>query len=708
MKFFAPCARGLEYLLADELAALGAESTRVALAGVSFVGDLAFAYRACLWSRLASRILMPIAEFEATNEDAVYEAAQAFPWEDHLPKGRTIAVRASVNRSSINHSQFAALRVKDGVVDRCRDRLGWRPNVEPKLPDVLIDLHVAKNAGTLSLDLAGRPLHQRGYRIAAGPAPLKETLAAAVLMRGGWGEILQSGGALVDPMCGSATFLIEGAMMARDQAPQLGTPNFAFQRLAGFQADAWTPLITEARARWADGKARLVSLELHGADMSGRALQASRQNLVRANCYDEVHLHKCGVADLPDVTDVEHGLVVCNPPYGERVQTDDLLDLYRALGDTIRRHFQGWRTALLVADDGLSRATGLRAKKRYQVYNGPIECRVVVADVAAAAEVSERRPLAPEALAVRNRLQKNQKRLRKRLKRHEISCFRLYDRDLPDYAAAVDVYGRHAHVQEYAAPADVPASKASKRFDDLCTAVAEVLDVPEQHVHTKRREKQRGLQQYERRDAEAHQLTVEEGGLEFLVDLQSYLDTGLFIDHRQTRAMIRESSNGKRFLNLFAYTATASVYAAAGGASRTTSIDLSHTYCRWARQNFSLNGIDDTEQHEIIAADVMSWLDNNSLTYDLVFVDPPTWSNSKSTDRDFSVQDDHGDLLQKVWQHVAPGGSLWFSTNFKKFQLDESVTQLGTCEEVTQRTVPFDFDRARPHRCWIVHKPDSA
>ena len=707
MEFFAPAARGLEYLLVDEILDLGAEEATAALAGVRFTGTLETAYRACLWSRLASRVLLPIETFEATDSDSLYAGVHAIDWSDHLVEGSTLAVRSSVTNSAISHSHFAALRVKDAVVDQCRERHGWRPSVDTEQPDLLIDLYVRRNEATISIDLAGRSLHLRGYRIAAGPAPLKETLAAAVLMRGDWPKIAAAGGGLLDPMCGSGTFLIEAAMMAVDQAPGLAHPSFALQRWAQFDAAVWDPILAEARDRWSVGRERLKTIDMVGADESGRAVHASRQNIVRANFSGPVKLFKEPIENLKKYGESKHGLVVCNPPYGERVEHDNLPALYRTLGQKLGEHYLGWRAALLVADDGLSRATGLRADKRYQVYNGPLECRVITADISAPRETLQRRPLGKDALMVRNRLAKNLKHIRKRLSREAITSYRLYDADLPEYSAAVDVYNDYAHVQEYAPPKSIPTSKAQRRFADVCQSVGEVLELPPEKVITKQRQRQSGTSQYEKISGAEVEFVIEEAGLQFLVNLTSYLDTGLFLDHRNTRAMIRDDIQGQRFLNLFAYTGAVSIYAAAGGAKSTTSVDLSNTYCRWARKNFTLNGFNDRDQHEIIGADCMGWLADCQGEYDVIFVDPPTWSNSKSTEADFSVQDDHARLLELAWNRLAPGGRLWFSTNFKKFKLGDNAAAMGEYKEMTSRTVPFDFERRRPHRSWRWVKPSS-
>ncbi|HJT98235.1 MAG TPA: THUMP domain-containing protein, partial [Rhodanobacteraceae bacterium] len=371
--FFATCAKGLEYLLRDELAALGAADAREALAGVHFAGTLATAYRACLESRLASRILMPLAEFDAPDADALYAGAQEIDWSRHLAADGTLAIDAVGGSAALTHTQFIAQRVKDAVVDQFREKTGGRPGIDLERPSIRLNVRLHRDRATLSLDLSGAPLHRRGWRIGQGDAPLKENLAAAMLIRGGWPAIHASGGALVDPMCGSATLLIEGALMAANAAPGLKRDYFGFLGWLGHDAALWTSLVDEARER-ADAGLRTLKPVFFGYDADPRVLNEAKRNAQAAGVAGFVQLARQDVAHLHRPAEcVEPGLVVSNPPYGERIgERAELPALYRRLGERLRSEFAGWKASIITSDDDLGHALGLRARKRYVLFNGAL------------------------------------------------------------------------------------------------------------------------------------------------------------------------------------------------------------------------------------------------------------------------------------------------------------------------------------------------
>jgi 23S rRNA (guanine2445-N2)-methyltransferase / 23S rRNA (guanine2069-N7)-methyltransferase len=715
-RYFATCPKGLEYLLRDELVALGASDVREALSGVHFSGDLTIGYRACLWSRLASRILMPIAEFAAADEQALYDGVQEIDWSEHLDENGTLAVDAVSNASLLRHTRYLAQRVKDAVVDQFRDRNGTRPSVDLERPSIRLNLLLRKDRATLSLDLSGTPLHRRGYRVGQGDAPLKENLACAMLLRAGWPEIFSAGGALVDPMCGSGTLLIEGALMAADVAPGLKRDYFGFAGWRGHDAQAWTDLLAEARTR-ADNGLRALPQLFFGYDHDPRVLTDAKRNAQEAGVIGFIRLERQSVEHLKRPADADKaGLLICNPPYGERIgQQGELVPTYRAIGERARSELDGWRVAVITSDEDLGRAIGLRARKHYALYNGALECRLFLfeigGDAAPAPREVDERPLSPGSEAVANRIRKNVRHLRKRLDREGVQCWRAYDADIPEYAAAVDVYRGvpenqpHAapsislHVQEYAPPKDIPEHISTARLSELVRAACVSLEVPRERVAVKTRYKAKGGGKYGRMDERGEFLIVEEGGLKFRVNLHDYLDTGLFLDHRPVRALLRERARGTRFLNLFCYTATASVHAAAGGARATTSVDLSGTYLEWAAKNLALNGFSGGA-HQLVQADCLQWLAHDRGEYDLIFVDPPTFSNSKRAD-DFDVQKEHGRLLALCAERLAFGGLIVFSNNFRRFKLDAEVAERFNVRDISAATIPFDFTRnSRIHQCY--------
>ena len=281
-----------------------------------------------------------------------------------------------------------------------------------------------------------------------------------------------------------------------------------------------------------------------------------------------------------------------------------------------------------------------------------------------------------------------------------MSCYRLYEADLPEYNAVIDVYGEHVVVAEFEAPAHVDADKAAARRVEIAAAAAATVGVPSANVHLKTRRRQRGRAQYEREEEAGVSIVVEEGGHRFRVAFD-HLDTGLFLDHRLTRQLIGERSKGVRFLNLFAYTGTATVYAARAGATATTTVDLSRTYLQWAQENFDLNGIKGS-QHRLVRADVLEFVEEDRGTYDLIFLDPPTFSNSKAMKETFDVQRDHAALIQALAPRLAEGGTLVFSTNQRRFRLDDALGKRFEIQDITARTTPPDFARRCPHAAWLM------
>ena len=717
MKFFVSCAKGLEYLLADELVALGCVRATAARAGANAEGSLQDAQRAVLWSRLASRVLWPIAEYDCPDERALYAGAAAVDWSQHLRVGMSLAVDAHVSGDAITHARYAAQRIKDAIVDTLRGPDGERPSVDLDNPDLRLSLVVkAHKAGAskaiLSVDLGGGPLHRRGWRQTQGEAPLKETLAAAVLMRGGWPALYHEGGALLDPMCGSGTLLIEGALMAADVAPGLMRDAGAMQtpsRWRGFDVIAWRALVDEAETRSAAGIAALRAC-FHGSDLDPHAIRAAQENAARAGVAERIAFDVRDVARLAAI-ETERGLVVCNPPYDARLAADPML--YRTLGTALKRAVPGWKASLLCGDAELARATGLRAAKKYQVFNGAIECALIVCDPILPPQKDRPVEVEPQALSegarmVSNRIRKNLRASKSWRSRGGVTCHRVYDADIPEYAAAVDVYIGDVtgelwlHVQEYAAPAEIPEATTRRRLQELLAGARDAFAAPRERVAVKTRAKGKGGSKYADSGAfkRGDTLDVREGTALLRVNLFDYLDTGLFLDHRPMRLRIAQEARNARFLNLFAYTGAATVHAAVGGAAQTTSVDLSATYLQWCSDNLRLNGLGGA-RHRLVQADVLTWLLADRGEYDLIFCDPPTFSNSARAD-DFDVQRDHVRLLQAAMARLAFGGTLYFSNNYRRFRFDEAgISAFADCEEISAETIPPDFARnPRIHRTW--------
>lgn len=721
-QFLASSPRGLADLLARELGAFGAQSPKERSTGVAFSGSLRSAYRACLESRIANRIFLELGRFDVADAEGFYTAVRTIDWPAHLAPGATLACDFSGRHPSITHTHFGALKLKDAIVDSMREATGSRPDVALERPGVRVHAHANGTNITVSIDLAGESLHRRGYRGAAGEAPLKENVAAGMLMRSGWREMAASGAQFLDPLCGSGTLVIEAAMMAADIAPGLTRDYYGFLGWRGHDAQIWAAVLDEARVRALEGAGSArPSLAIRGQDRDGGMIRVARANAERAGVGPLVQLEVKTLADAaPGVAGSATGLLCTNPPYGVRLEDHDAaLATHRELGKVLRERFQGWVAAVLIGSPELGMELGIRAYRTHALWNGAIECRLLRLKVDAH---SERVPgrLAKPNTALRespgarmfaNRLGKNLKRLQTWASRADVSCYRLYDADMPEYAFAIDTYRTlepdltWLYVQEYAAPAEIELDAVRRRRSEALSVLPEVTGVPEERIHVRTRRRSRGGEQYRKVDEQANFHLVTEGHLRFRVNFDDYLDTGLFLDHRMTRARLRDAAGGKRFLNLFAYTGTATVYAVAGGATSSTTVDLSRTYLDWAEHNLRINGMTG-RQHEFIQADCREWLQESvhrRQRYDLIFLDPPTFSNSKRMEGVLDIERDHGALIDGCAKVLAPDGLLVFSTNAQRFKLEEALATRYDIRDISAATLPRDFERnPRIHRCFEI------
>lgn len=719
----------MEPLLATELGRLGALRVETARSGVSFEGEMEFAYRACLWSRLASRVLLPLHDFPVRTPEELYSGISAVDWMQHLSVDDTLAVDSNTVESDIDHTHFVSQKVKDAIVDQMRTMTGKRPSVDLKRPNLRINLYLFKNQATVSIDMAGDGLHRRGYRKAGGLAPLKENLAAAILLRADWPQIAEEGGELIDPMCGSGTLCIEAAMMAADIAPGLERNYFGFMGWRGFDPAIWRVLIDEARKRRLEGLASMPLIL--GFDVDPNAIRIAKKNVDCAALRAKVQIEQRELTAVRPLKSA--GLVVVNPPYGERLGEQRKLEqLYARLGISLKKYFVGWQAAMFTGNPKLAGELRLRPRRSYSFYNGPIKCRLLCFNIAATTthpkdkdtqvDVDRRQTTESEdgkitfshssssgPTMLANRLRKNLRNIGRWASREGLTCYRLYDADLPEYAFAVDLY-RGAllwvHVQEYEAPASIDPGSVERRRTEGLQAIADVLQVAPSQFFFKIRRPQKGSSQYEKQDAAADFVEIAEGGCRYLINLSDYLDTGFFLDQRLTRKLIQERVRNGRFLNLFGYTGAASVSAAVGGAVLTTTVDMSTTYLDWARRNFELNDIGGTT-HQLVKADCLVWLDQYSGQrdgcYDLIWLDPPTFSNSKRMPREFDVQRDHVALIDKTARLLAPNGVLLFSTSYRRFKLNDTGLKSLRFKDISAATLPKDFARRkRMHNCWEI------
>ncbi|AWL11900.1 23S rRNA (guanine(2445)-N(2))-methyltransferase [Saliniradius amylolyticus] len=685
--------KGLEELLKAEVERLCPEAEVAIKPGqVRLEAELADAYRLCLWSRLANRVLWVLEQGSADNKDQLYELAGRVNWGRHFDVDQKLVIDFVGTNRQIRNSQFGALTVKDAIVDQFMDLYEQRPSIDKQDPDIRLHCRLWRDQAIIALDLSGQSLHQRHYRQQTGEAPLKEHVAAAVLYRSGWAD---SGKPLADPMCGAGTLLIEAALMAANIAPGLARQRWGFDHWKNHNQSLWQSLRDHAV-----DQQREPAMVISGRDEDSQVVGFARQNAERAGVKHYVDIAQGDACEwVPDTE--QPGYLVSNPPYGERLsELTALLPIFDRWGQHLKRHFADWHLALLSSNRDLLRQLKLRAHKEYSLYNGRLECQLALYRMDEA-NCQERIQGHND---FENRLKKNLNKLKGWLKSQDTNCYRVYDADLPEYNIAVDCYGDWAVVQEYAAPKNIPESKTRRRLMDALMVLPQVLNIEEDKLVLKVRQQQKGTEQYQKLAQEKDFIQVYENGARFWVNLKDYLDTGLFLDHRDTRQLVKSWSRGQHVLNLFAYTGSVSVQAALGGAKSVTTVDMSNTYLDWAKKNFRLNKLVGSA-YQFERADCTQYLQSQKRQYDLIFIDPPSFSNSKRMDNTWDVQRDHLALLTDAKHSLSADGKIVFSNNLRGFKLDEKgLEQVGLrAENISAKTLPTDFKRQpKIHHCWVI------
>ncbi len=700
-KIFVSCPHALEYLLADEITALGINVDRISPQGVYVAADLASIYKICLWSRIASRVQVILFESSAEDNDAIYKLCYNFNWLEHFTENDTFAIKFHGASKQITNSMFGALLIKDAIVDYFVKTTTKRPSVAKDYPDVLLHAHLQNERLTVSLDMSGYSLHQRGYRAKNYEAPLKENIAAAMLYRAKWPALLTEGYQLYDPFCGTGTIVIEAALMALNIAPGLLRNDQAFHNWRKHEPVIWQQI--KDAATLAIQKPLKLN-QIHGSDISPKGIQIAKDSAKAAGVAEIITLKQLDFADYKQVSS-NKGLLIANPPFGERLSSPEKLKpLYKTIGENLYNYFTNWSAAILTSEPMLAKAIGLRSNKQYKLYNGAIECRLYCFSIDENNKLMEFNTSykkSEHAEMFANRLRKNFQHLKKWAKRNNITCYRVYDADLPEYAFAIDIYNDHCIIQEYKAPDSVPEEKAQQRFKDAINITPEVLEINPANVIAKTREKQKGKQQYTKISNSKSLLEITEGRARFKINLTDYLDTGIFLDHRIMRLQFAKLLPKTKFLNCYCYTGTASVHAALGGAT-TTNIDLSNTYLNWAKDNFLLNSLD-INKHRFIQEDCLEWLKNCRENFDVVFLDPPSFSNSKSMQNTLDIQRDHPELISHTMKLLKLNGILYFSTNLRKFKLQEEITNKYNVQDISSNTIDQDFKRnSKIHYCYKI------
>ncbi|MHA3051331.1 bifunctional 23S rRNA (guanine(2069)-N(7))-methyltransferase RlmK/23S rRNA (guanine(2445)-N(2))-methyltransferase RlmL [Acinetobacter sp. ANC 4641] len=719
--YWVTCADGLETLLQEELQELGVQHIERLAGRLIFKGTLEHAYRICMWSRLASRVLMPIHTYELEHShdardvaEELYEGAISFDWSLIFAPQSTFAIRLHAEREIKVNTQFATLRAKDGVVDSFMEAVGRRPSIDTKQPEITLYILAGKTEHTYCLDLSGDSLHKRGYRHYMTDAPIKENLAAAILNKAKLAQRRPE--IFLDPMCGSGTFIIEALMILTDRAPGL-VRRFGFNGWHGHDNELWMGIKEEAVQRHETALEHPLPM-FYAFDADWEAVKATRQNIMAAGfekLLDAIQIEERTLADWPEFDRTKSAFIVTNPPYGERLgEKASNRALYLGLSAKLQENFPNQFAAVIASQIEQADVLAFSEPETLRLMNGklPIYIRLgqIKPQVHTQPFLATWQPQPFEEIEgaqdFANRLQKNMQALKKWATSENIYCLRLYDADLPDFNVAIDVYGDRLHVQEYAPPKKIDPEKAKKRFNLALAAIRAVTGLNRDAIFIKTRARQEGKTQYSKQSTASKRFIVQEGKAKILVNLTDYLDTGLFLDHRQMRLRIAREAKGKHFLNLYSYTSTASLHAALGGAASTTSVDLSNTYINWSKENFVLNGLTvdhADEQHMFYTSDCFEWLKEGHEQYDLIFIDPPTFSNSKKFYGTFDVQRDHVSLIKRAMNRLSTEGTLYFSNNFRGFEFDEEIEAMFAVEEITQDTIGPDFKRNQKiHRAWKI------
>lgn len=699
-KLYATCPLNTEELLLNELLDLGAENSKISPSGVSFNGNLETVYKVCLCSRIAGKLFLELVEFDLNEQKDIYNVAKAINWEEHFNLDDTFATSAAVVKSKVKNSKYASLLVKDAIADFFTEKYDKRPNVDVNKPSVKIHLHINKNKASLSLDLSGESLHRRGYRDGNASAAIKENVAAALLYRAAWPKMSREGLNFLDPMCGSGTLLIEAALIATNTPSGYYRYYYGFMGWKKHDVDKWDEVFDKAE----EG---IIPFEgvIRGFDMDKDAISQCLHNIKNAGFDKLIHAEKALLSEFEVVESMtrKNGLICINPPYGVRLgNVPELKKLYIEFSNLFFEMLPGWKLSVITGEDELSRSIPFKIDKKHTLFNGAIKC--TVSHFTLESDKHKKiAPLSPGGEAFKNRLIKRKKHLGKWARRQGISCFRVYDADLPDYNVAIDIYeDKWVSVAEYQAPKDIEPHVVKKRVDEVLRVIPEVLDIEPDNVFLKLRKKQKGSEQYGKNQNSAEYHIIRESGAMFYANFKDYLDTGIFLDHRPIRRRIKSEAKDKKVLNLFSYTGTATSLAAIGGAKSTVTIDASKTYLDWAKRNIQLNGLYSTD-HKFFVSDVREWLRKDRNRYDIIFLDPPTFSNSKSQREIFDVQVDYVELLQLCVKILEKSGVLYFSNNFRKFKFDKTLFPELEIKEITSSTLDEDFSgNPKIHRCWEI------
>lgn len=693
---FASTNFGTEQLLKKELLDLGVKNLNIKHRGVYYEANELLLYKTLMWSRVASRVFLYIKKFSINNIKDLYNNIYNINWTDFFDVNNTFMVNFKGTNNIIRNSLFGSLIVKDAIVDQFNKKYHFRPNVDLITPNIRIKVLILnENIIYVMLDLSGDPLHKRGYRQLCNSTPIKENLAAAIVLNSGW----KKNTPIIDPMCGSGTLLIEAAMISCDKAPGLNRVKWGFKFWKKYNKSLWEDIYKTAQKRFEIGLKKCSKNHFIGYDYNPETIEKAKINTEKAGLSKIIQFFTKNLNYLQNTYNKkETGMLLSNPPYGEREETESqLVGLYIQLSVISKKYFKNWKLSIFSASNFLLNFLQMQSHKEYVLKNGSLNCIQKNYQIFLDYSIAENNEY-------QNRLRKNFKKLKNWTKRENIECFRVYNADLPNYNIIVDIYKKWIIIQEYKAPKTVNYKKAHQRLCNAIYYTKETLSIDINNIILKIRKKNKNKTQYQKLFNKKNFIKVREHNAIFLVNLTDYLDTGLFLEKRLIRKLIGKMSEGKDFLNLFSYTGTATVYAALGNANSTTSIDISNTYIKWSIRNMSINNLSNSK-HSFIQTNCLDWIKKTEKKFDLIFINPPTFSNSKNMNKCFELKKDFFEIMTDLKRILRKNGNIIFSSSTHNFTINLDIFNKIKlyAKNITKKTQCKDYIKnSKIYHSWII------
>lgn len=686
---------GCEKLLKNELIFLGAKNLHIIKGGIYYEGEDLLLYRSLIWSRIASKIYICIKKFIINSNHDLYTNTYQIDWDKILYFNNTFLVKFKGNNDIIKNSLFGALTIKNAILDQFYEKYSIYPNINLINPDISVQALLTNNRINIMLNLSGNSLSQRGYRKFSNITSLKENLSAAIVLSSAWKKNIP----LIDPMCGSGTFLIEAAMIYSNRAPGLKRNKWGFQFWKGYNNFLWNEVLNEANKKFEMSIKKCHKNLFIGFDYNQKIIEQAKENAFNANVLEIIQFSKSNLNNITNpYKNKEMGVLLSNPPYEEKENTEsELVALYIQISFMFEKHFKNWKLSIFTASEFLSSFLQIQAYEIFSFKSGLLNCFLKNYKI-----LSER--LNHKNKEYENRLKKNIKKLKKWNDWKKIDCFRIYDQDIPSYKIVVDMYKNWLVIQEYQAPKEINIGDSYKRLCHAIYYTKEILSIPINNIVFKTRKKQKKKLQYQKLFNSKKFFIIQEYHAKLLVNLFDYVDTGLFLEHRRVRKLISTMSYGKDFLNLFAYTGSATVFAGLGGAKSTTTIDISNTYIQWSMRNMSINNIIGI-QHSFIQSNCLEWIRSTYQKFDLIFINPPTFSNSKKMKQVFELKKDYLDLLNILKKNLRKNGYIIFSSSTNNFKLNfDKIHQMKLyVKNITHLVQSKDFLNKKYYSWLIQH-----